>query len=63
VNKLKVLDAVERVTATFAQAFIAIALVTGLSDVKSLEAAAVAGAIAAAKFAYVELGAYLKPSG
>lgn len=60
INWPKAADFVERVSATFVQAFLAIALVTGLSDRKSLEAAAIAGAIAAGKFIYVEANAYLK---
>lgn len=60
INYAKLLDAAERTTATFAEAFIAFALVSPLSDRKSLLAAAAAGGIAAGKFVYVELNAYLK---
>jgi hypothetical protein len=58
-SKLKVLDFVERVSATFGAAFLGLALVTGVSTPKDLEAAAIAGGMSAAKFAYVELNAYL----
>ena len=59
IDWLKVADFVERVSATFVQAFLAFALVTPLSDKKSLEAAGVAGALAAGKYVYVHLNAYL----
>jgi hypothetical protein len=59
VNKKSAIDFGERVTATFFQAFIALALVTGLSDVTAVKAAAVAGALAAGKFAYVKINKYL----
>ncbi len=59
VNWLKVVDFGERVTATFAQAFLAFSLVTPLSDKQSLEGAAIAGALAAGKYAYVQVNAYL----
>lgn len=58
-NKKKVLDFVERTTATFAQAFLGVALVSGVTGWTALEAAAVAGGIAAAKYAYVQVNAYL----
>lgn len=58
-SKLTILDFVERTTATFVQAFLAIALITGISDVKALEAAGLAGAIAAGKYVYIRLNAYL----
>lgn len=60
ISKLGVLDFVERTSATFAQAFLGIVLVTGVSDQKALLAAAAAGGIAAAKYAYVQLNLYLK---
>lgn len=63
VNWLKVADFGERVSATFVQAFLAFALVTPLSDKKSLEAAGVAGALAAGKFVYVEVNDYLRSNG
>jgi hypothetical protein len=59
-NRVKMLDFVERVSATFIQAFLGLALVTGLSDPKMLEAAGAAGAIAAGKYVYVEANAYLR---
>lgn len=62
VNWPKVVDFGERVTATFAQAFLAIALVTPLSDTKALEGAAIAGALSAGKFVYVQVNAYLAES-
>jgi hypothetical protein len=62
VNKKSAIDFGERVTATFFQAFIALALVTGLSDVTAVKAAAVAGALAAGKFAYVKINKYLAES-
>lgn len=63
INWPKVADVVERTTATFAQAFIAFALVTPLSDKQSLEGAAIAGALAAGKYAYVQINLYLNPEG
>jgi hypothetical protein len=59
VNKRSAIDFGERVTATFFQAFIAIALVTGLSDVTAIKTAGVAGALAAGKFAYAQINKYL----
>lgn len=59
-NWLKLADFGERTIATFVQAFLALALVTPLSDKTSLEAAAVAGGLAAGKYVYVELNLYLK---
>ena len=57
-NKKKLLDFVERVGATFLNAFLGVVVAshfTGhLSDLNALEAAAVAGGLAAAKFAYKE---------
>lgn len=52
-------DFTERVGATFLQAFIAVAMVTGVSDRTALEAAAAAGGLSAAKFIQVELKKYL----
>ena len=60
VNWAKMADFCERVGVTFAGAFVAIGLTTGLSDQKSLEAAAIAGAISAGKFIVVEANLYLK---
>ena len=60
-HKKQAVDFAERVSATFVQAFLAVALVTGLSDRKSLEAAGVAGALAAGKFVYAKVNAYLHP--
>lgn len=59
-SKSKIVDFGERVGATFAQAFLALAVVSGLGDMSMLKAAAVAGGIAAGKFALVEANAYLK---
>lgn len=62
-DRKKVLDFAERTTATFAQAFLGVALVTGISGWTAVEAAAVAGGIAAAKYAYVQVNQFLnKPS-
>ena len=62
-NKKQVLDFAERVAATFFQAFLAVVLVHtwtgGSSDLVAAETAAVAGALAAAKFAQVQLAKYL----
>lgn len=58
-DKKALLDFAERVGATFLQAFIGAALVSGVSDVKALEAAAAAGVLAAAMFVKVRLNAYL----
>lgn len=57
-QKKQTVDFVERVSATFVQAFLAVALVTGVNDKKSLEAAGVAGALAAGKFIYSKAQAY-----
>lgn len=59
VNWPKVADFAERVSATFIQAFLAFSLVTPLSDKKSLEAAGIAGALAAGKYVYVQVNGYL----
>ena len=59
-DKRKIADFADRTTATFAQAFLAVALVSGVSDITALKAAGVAGGIAAAKYAYVQVSAYLK---
>lgn len=58
-NKVKLVDFTERVGATFAQAFLALAVVSGMSDLSMLKAAAVAGGIAAGKFALVQANTYL----
>lgn len=58
-SKVKLVDFSERVGATFAQAFLALAVVSGLSDLSMLKAAAVAGGLAAGKFALVQANAYL----
>lgn len=57
-HKKQAVDFVERVSATFVQAFLAVALVTGVNDRKSLEAAGVAGALAAGKFVYAKASEY-----
>ncbi len=61
-TKRNLVDLVERAVATFAQAFLALALVTGLSDRKSAEAAGVAGALAVGKWIYSRVNAYLAPT-
>ena len=58
-TKKAVIDFGERVGATFLQAFIGVALATGVSDVRAVEAAGVAGAVAAAMFVKVRLNSYL----
>lgn len=57
-QKKAIVDFADRVSATFVQAFLAIALVTGVGDKKSLEAAGVAGALAVGKFVYAKAQAY-----
>jgi len=57
-RKKQAVDFAERVSATFIQAFLAVALVTGVSDKKGLEAAGVAGALAAGKFLYAKVSEY-----
>lgn len=59
ISTVKLVDFVERTGATFAQAFLAVALVSGVSDLTALKAAGVAGAIAAGKFAAVQAQAFL----
>lgn len=59
-DRKKAFDAIERTTATFAQAFLGVVLVSGVSDLTAVKAAAAAGGVAAAKFGYVQLNAYLK---
>lgn len=49
----------ERVSATFAFAFIGVALATGVSDTAALKAAAIAGALSVGKYLYTVTGAYL----
>ena len=59
-----VVDFSERVVATFVQAFIAVALVTGVSDWTALKTATAAGSLAALKFIQVGLNKYLgRPQG
>lgn len=55
----KLVDFIERVGATAAQAFLALAVVSGLSHLSDLKAAAVAAALAAGKFALVQANTYL----
>lgn len=59
----KVLDFIERVGSTFAAAFIAVGLATGLNDTKSIEAASIAGAVSAGKFLLIELNKYNQEHG
>lgn len=63
INWPKVADVGERTLATFAQAFLAIVLITGVSDRKALIAGAVAGGIAAAKYATVQINLWLASDG
>lgn len=55
------LDLIERATATFAQAFLAVEIAdqNGVSQIESLKIAAVAGGLAVAKFAYAKVNIYL----
>ena len=57
-TKKQAVDFAERTSATFIQAFLAVALVTGLNDRKSVEVAGVAGALAAGKFIYAKVADY-----
>jgi hypothetical protein len=57
-QKKQTVDFAERVSATFVQAFLAVALVTGVSDKTALVTAATAGALAAGKFIYAKVQAY-----
>lgn len=63
VNWPKVADVAERTLATFIQAFLAVAFVTGVSNLTALEAAGIAGGLAAGKYFYVQLNLYLHPDG
>jgi hypothetical protein len=58
-NKHVVIDVTERVGATAAQAFLAVAVVSGLSDVAGLKIAGAAAALAAGKFALVQANKFL----
>lgn len=49
-SRKSALDFLDRVVSTFAAGFIGVALATGISDKKALEAAALAGAVSVAKF-------------
>lgn len=62
VNWPKLADVSERTLATFVQSFLAVAFVTGVSNLTALEAAGIAGGIAAAKYAYIQLNLYLSSS-
>lgn len=59
-SKTKVIDFVERVGATFAMAFMGVALASGVSDVTALKAAAIAGALSVGKFLSVQAASFLK---
>lgn len=63
INYVKVADFAERVGSTFAAAFLGVALVTGVSDQKSLYAAVAAGAVSAGKFVAIELNGFNKKAG
>lgn len=58
-TRKKLIDLAERAAATFVQAFVAIALVSGVSDLTALKAAGVAGALAVGKFASAQAAQYL----
>lgn len=58
-TKKQLVDFGERTSATFIQAFIGYALIFG-HDRRTLEAAGIAGAAAAAKFVYAKAAAYTK---
>lgn len=62
INWPKVADVAERTLATFGQAFLGVVIVSGVSQLTALEAAGVAGGLAAAKYLYVQLNLYLHPS-
>ncbi len=58
-NKHAVVDFAERVSATFIQAFLAVALVSGVSDLEAAKVAGAAGALAVGKFVYAKVNKYL----
>jgi hypothetical protein len=60
-HKKQLVDVSERTAATFAEAFIAVALVSGVSDTTGLKIAGTAGALAAGKFALAKIDTYLHP--
>jgi hypothetical protein len=61
-QKRVVVDFVERVSATFAEAFIAVALAQhGVDQTTAAKTAAVGGALAAGKFIYAKLDTFLHP--
>lgn len=54
-----IISLTERVSATFLFTFLGIISVSSLTDIKALEAAAVAGGLSVAKYLYTVTGAYL----
>lgn len=62
-HKKQLVDVCERTVATFAEAFIAVALVSGVNDLTSVKIAATAGGLAAGKFALAKIDTYLHPPG
>lgn len=63
-SKTTLIDVVERALATFAQAFLAIEIAdqSGVTQLSSLKVAAVAGALAVAKYLLVQANAFLASS-
>lgn len=62
-NKKAIIDAAERVGATFAQAFLAAVTVGSTTDLSAVKVAAVAGAYAVGKYLIVAANRYLgKPA-
>lgn len=59
VSRKSVVDFVERVGSTFVVAFIGVAVVSGVTSVSGLKAAAIAGALSAGKFAAVKAQQFL----
>ena len=62
-NKKNLLDFAERTVATFGQAFLAVVLVHtwtgGAADLVALQTGAIAGALAAGKYAFGKVNLYL----
>jgi hypothetical protein len=58
-NKHKLVDFTERVGVTAGEAFLAVAIVSGVGDLSGLKIAGTAAALAAGKFALVQANKFL----
>lgn len=64
INKVKLIDVVDRTAATFAETFLGLLVAdsTGVTQLSAVKIAAVASGLAAAKYLFVQLSAYLGSS-